>query len=202
VSRPTRKQITEADEYQRQRYANFRRAAEIVARALAAFPEVDAIALIGSVARPLWREVPRFQPYRRLDLEILHECKDVDLAVWITQLSNLGALNHARNKAAMGFRGELGSGVANHQVDIFLLEPGTDRYLGRLCCFSQCPKGKRECLVEGCGRKPFLKQHEDFVFRPDATAEDRIIRLFDRRHGWLGSSDTDLAVSSAIVGET
>jgi hypothetical protein len=200
MSRPTRKQIAEADEHQRQRHANFHRAAELVARAFAAFPEVDAIALIGSVAQPLWREVPRFQPYHRLRIEILHECKDVDLAVWIMHLNNLGALNRARNKAVMGFRGELGSGVANHQVDIFLLEPGTDRYLGRLCCFSQCPKGKRECLVEGCGREPFLKQHEDFVFRSDATAEDRIIRLFDRRQGWLGENETGLAVGGARVG--
>jgi len=44
---------------------------------------VRAIALFGSVARPLAREVPRFQPYRGLGIELLHERKDVDLAVWL-----------------------------------------------------------------------------------------------------------------------
>ena len=39
------------------------------------------------------------------------------------------------------------------QHNVFVLEPGTDRYLGRLCIFGDCPKGKRECLVPGCGEK-------------------------------------------------
>ena len=50
--------------------------------------------------------------------------------------------------------------VAAHQVDVFVLEPGTDRCLGRLCGFNACPKGKRERLVPGCGGTPFLRQHE------------------------------------------
>ncbi|RIK91954.1 MAG: hypothetical protein DCC73_13985 [Proteobacteria bacterium] len=40
-----------------------------------------------------------------------------------------------------------GSSVTNHQVNAFLFEPGSDRYLGRLCSFSQCPKHKPECLM-------------------------------------------------------
>ena len=55
----------------------------------ALFAEVQRVALFGSVARPLAREVPRFQSYRRLGIELLHECKDVDLAVWITDLAGL-----------------------------------------------------------------------------------------------------------------
>ncbi len=66
---------------------------------------------------------------------------------------------------------------------IFILEPGTDRYLGRLCNFAQCPKGNRACEVPGCGAEAFLRQHEDFVFRPDALNADRMIPLYRRGQG-------------------
>jgi alpha-D-ribose 1-methylphosphonate 5-triphosphate diphosphatase PhnM len=48
-----------------ERHRQFRAAADVVAEAWMAFPEVRAIALIGSVAGPLWKEVPRFREYRR-----------------------------------------------------------------------------------------------------------------------------------------
>jgi hypothetical protein len=48
-----------------------------------------------------------------------------------------------------------GISVVDHQMDVFLFEPGTDRYLGRLCSFNQRPKEKRDCLVPGCGAVPF-----------------------------------------------
>jgi hypothetical protein len=76
-------------------------------------------------------------------------------------------------------------GVAHHQANIFLFEPETDRYLGRLCHFSTCAKGKIECYVPGCGREPFLKQHEDFVLDRDALAQERMVRLYDKRGGIL-----------------
>ena len=182
-SRPTRPQIDEADRYELKRRADFRLAADAVAAALAAFEEVSAIALFGSVARPPTREVPRFDPFRRHGIEVLHECKDVDLAVWLTRLDRLGALSRARNQAVNRLHAETGVGVA--QVDVFLFEPGTDAYLGRLCTYKQCPKGKPACAVPGCGRVSLLKQHEDFAIYPDALAEGRMLRLFERERGWL-----------------
>ena len=47
----------------RQQY-DFRRAADIVTDVLMVFEEVEAIAVIGSVAKPLWKEVPRFSRFR------------------------------------------------------------------------------------------------------------------------------------------
>jgi hypothetical protein len=187
-SRPTRKQIDEADRYQLKRQADFRLAADAVAAALSQFPEVRAIALFGSVARPLEREVPRFEPFRRHGVEILHECKDVDLAVWLDRTDGLAALGRARGQAVGRLLAETGVGVAHHQVDIFLFEPATNAYLGRLCSFGECPKGKRDCEVPGCGRAPFLKQHEGFVLYPEALEETRIVRLFDRERGWRTGS--------------
>jgi hypothetical protein len=151
-----------------------------VARAFSEFPEVLKIVLFGSVAVPLKKEVPRFRAFRRAGVEIYHECKDVDLAVWLTHLDNLRALGKARSQAVNKLLAATGIGVAHHQVDVFLLEPATNRYLGRLCTFGACPKGKLECLVPGCGASPFLRQHEGFQLRPDALRPDRTVVLFDR----------------------
>jgi hypothetical protein len=137
------------------------------------------------VARPPTREVPRFDPFRRYGVEVVHECKDVDLAVWLTRLDRLAALNRARGQAVARFHDATGVGVAHHEVDVFLFEPGADAYLGRLCAYNACPKGKPDCAVPGCGRVALLKQHEDFAIYPDALAEGRMLRLFDRERGWL-----------------
>lgn len=71
------------------------------------------------------------------------------------------------------------------QAEIFILQGEANAYRGRLCLFSQCPKGKRECLVPGCGQDLFLQQHAGFTFWPDALAPDRIMHLYDRQRGIL-----------------
>jgi predicted nucleotidyltransferase len=175
VTRPPLKEwIERQDGYARRRHAEFRRAAEAVAAAFAERREVRAIWLFGSVAR-----APRTTITRR-DWEMLHHCKDVDLAVWVDRLDDLAGLNAARSQAVSRLFSETGIGVAHHQVDVFLFEPGSDRYLGRLCTFAVCPKGKLECQTPGCGRAPLLKQHHDFNLDSRALAEDRVVRLFDR----------------------
>jgi hypothetical protein len=70
-------------------------------------------------------------------------------------------------------------GVAHHQVDVFLFDAAST-YLGRLCCFNQCPKHKPECHAVNCGRIPFLRQHDGFVLGPDSLRADRIQVLYDR----------------------
>ncbi len=185
MRRPTRREITEQDCQMLDRQARFRLAADAVTAAFAGVPEVEAVALIGSVARPLWREVPRFQPFRHWDVPVWHECKDVDLAVWLDRLDRLLALTRARGVALHELFKEKQIGVAHHQVEIFILQGEANAYRGRLCSFSQCPKGKRECLVPGCGQDLFLQQHAGFTFWPDALAPDRILHLYDRQRGIL-----------------
>lgn len=172
--RPLKEWIEEQDGYARRRHADFRKAAEAVAAALSGRTEVRAVWLFGSVARPLQTRLTR------RGWEMLHHCKDVDLAVWVDQLDDLAGLNRARGQAVSRLWRETGVGVAHHQVDVFLFESGSDRYLGRLCTFTVCPKGKPECLAPGCGREPLLRQHEDFAFEPEALSEDRVVRLFER----------------------
>jgi hypothetical protein len=167
------------------RQAAFRRAADMIAADLAKVQEVRAIALFGSLARPLAREVPRFQPFKRHRIEILHECGDIDLAIAIDRPNHLAALNRARSLAVTNLFKETGIGVAHHQVDVFLFGEGWHNYLGRLCTYGECPKGKVECLTPGCGREPFLKQHEGFVLEPDALAADRAVLLYERGSGFL-----------------
>ena len=90
---------------------------------------------------------------------------------------------------------EAAIGIASHQVDVFILEPVTDHYLGRLCDFNACPKGKAECRVPGCGDVTLLRQHEGFRWRPESLAEGRAVRLFERETG-LQRRASDLPLST------
>lgn len=181
---PTGDETAEENVCMQDRQRQFREAAEYVAAAFGRIPSVQKVALFGSVAAPLRKEVPRFRKFRRARQELWHECKDVDLAVWVSDLGNLKALQAARGRAVNRLFEETDIGVADHQVDVFLLEPGTDRYLGRLCVFGECPKEQKpECRVPGCGAAPFLRQHEGFAFRPDSLRPERILVLFDRSRG-------------------
>lgn len=171
------------------RQRDFRWAADIVTDALMAFEEVEAVAVIGSAAKPLWKEVPRFHDFRRAGIQVWHECKDVDLAVWIASQERLGALRRARDIALLkAFGSGEGPSVANHQVEIFLIQPGTDRYLGRLCNFNACPKGKQGCRAPGCGAIPFNKSVEGFTPRADLLAPAAYAMLYRRGTGRLRSA--------------
>jgi hypothetical protein len=192
---PTKATIAAEESGLLERQRAFRTAADRVAVALAECRDVEAIALIGSVARPLWREVPRFAPYRQLRLPIAHECKDVDLAVWVSRIDGLEDLRRARSRAVGQIVAEQGHGPAVHEVEVFLLEPDTDRYLGRLCYFRQCPADKRDCFAPGCGRHRFLKQHDGFSFWPKAIAEGAAHPLYDRRGGGIVARAIDLPLT-------
>ncbi len=178
---PSDQDIREQNDLLLRRQREFRTAAEWVTRELAKLPVVTKVALFGSVASPLKKEVPRFREFRRAGVEVWHECKDVDLAVWITDTGDLKRLKKASSRALNALLERRNIGVAHHQVDMFLLEPDTDRYLGRLCCFGVCPKEfKPECQVPGCGASRFLQQHANFTFHADSLAPGRAEVLFDR----------------------
>ena len=181
------------------RYREFRLSADAVAVAWRAHPEVIAVSLIGSVARAPWKEVPRFAPYRRARVALWHEYKDVDLALWLEHLDSLDGLRRAKARALRTLWAEAAIGIASHQVDVFILEPVTDRYLGRLCDFNACPKGKAECRVPGCGDVALLRQHEGFRWRPESLAEGRAVRLFERATG-LQRRATDLPLLEVDAG--
>ena len=177
---PDKQEIQDENRAMLHRQEQFHIAAKYVADRLGSIPEVQKIVLFGSVARPLDKEIPRFPGLRRLGVPIWHECRDIDLAVWVSDLNRFRALQKARSQALNNLLAEKGIGVAHHQVDIFVMEPATDCYLGRLCIFSSCPKGKNECLVPGCGEPRFLQRHEDFEFDLRNLNEATNIVLLDR----------------------
>jgi len=97
----------------------------------------------------------------------------------------LWALKRAGSKASNVFNPlichrELLPGVAHHQLDVFVFEPGPNRYRGRLCSFNQCPKGKPERRAPGCGAQPFRQLYEDFEIHPRVFAERPCVVLFER----------------------
>ncbi len=156
----------------------FRLAAQMVARELSALACVQRVVLIGSVAAPPVRE--RRRRRRGSSTQTWHEPKDVDLAVWLTSFDDLTALRRARSRAVAHLLEATDLGVAHHQVDMFLIESPSNEYRGVLCIFGECPKGKRDCSVDRCGEKPFLRQFEDFRFRLQALDPGRTLVLFER----------------------
>jgi hypothetical protein len=176
-----RSEIEEQNRYLLERQSQFRVAADVVTEAWMAFPEIGAIAVIGSVAKPLWKEIPRFSEFRRARIEVWHECSDLDLALWIDRQDRLGEIRRAGDRALRkAYESGLGISFVGHQLDVFLFEPSSDAYLGRLCSFSRCPKQKRDCLVPGCGAIPFNKVIADFVPRADLPAPARHAMLYRR----------------------
>jgi hypothetical protein len=174
VSEGHQPQLNEDDRYTLRRYEEFRAAAGCVAEAFARVQTVRRVALFGSVA--LSPTIESGHPRRGY----LHEPKDVDLGVWLDDVVNLDSLRKLSAQALNRLWHDEQIGVAHHQIDIFLLD-ATGKYLGRLCHFNQCPKHKPECRAEGCGKVPFLRQHDGFDFD---TAESlhpaRIQVLYER----------------------
>jgi len=184
-----RARIEEENDRMLKRQREFRMAADVVTKCWLRFSEIQAIAVIGSVAKPLWKAVPRFSEFRRERIQIWHECGDLDLALWIDSQHRLGELRRARDLALRdAFEGGVGISVANHQVDVFLFEPQSDRYLGRLCSFNHCPKGKPACFVAGCGTIPFNKRIADFVPHANLLASAADAMLYRRGTGMLRSA--------------
>jgi hypothetical protein len=181
--------IASQNKYLLRRQNEFRAAADIVTDAWMNFSEVEAVAVIGSVAKSPWKEIPRFSDFRRPGIEVRHECKDIDLALWLDSQDRLGELRRAA-VIALRDASEAGKGisVASHQIDVFLIEPGTDRYLGRLCHFNECPKGKRNCMVTGCGTIAFNKRFPDFTPHDDLLAPAEYAMLYKRGTGRLRSA--------------
>ncbi|MBN1420301.1 MAG: hypothetical protein JXP34_16090 [Planctomycetes bacterium] len=177
---PTERDIDEDNEDLLRRRREFRLAAEYVAGGLAEIPSVEKVVLFGSVAAPLEEGIPRFRRYHRHRIPLWHECKDVDLAVWVRDLGVLRAMQKARKRALDRLLAERNIGVAHHQVDVFILDPASDAYLGRLCWFKACPKEKPECSAPDCGKIKLLRQHRSFRFDPEALEPGRSVILWER----------------------
>ncbi len=184
-----RAKVDEQNSYLLRQQRQFRMAADVVTDAFMVFPEVCAVAVIGSVAKKLWKEVPRFREFRSARVKVWHECRDLDLAVWLDSQERLGELRRAVEQSLRNaFEAGTGVSVVGHQVDVFLFEPQSDRYLGRLCSYNRCPKDKPDCFVPGCGTIPFNKRVDGFEADADILASAPHATLYVRGEGRLRSA--------------
>ena len=177
----SRADIESQNEYLLKSQRDFRLAAEFAATAMSEDSRVEKIVLFGSVANPLVKEIPRFSEYRREGIAVWHECRDVDIAVWVNSLEDLKSLRRAKIEGLKTAAQVKSITVADHQVDVFVMEAKTDHYLGRLCIYGKCPKAKKiKCMAPGCGNPPFLKQMPDFRLDPKCLEDDVSVVLFQR----------------------
>jgi hypothetical protein len=174
---PSDDDIDEQDGLMLRRQRLFRWAAQAIAVAFSEMPDVQKVAAFGAVAKPLNKEVPRFRQFRRHGIPILHECADLDLAVWLSGLDKLKELKRTMARGLAIVQDTPYGGVAHHQVDVHIFDAESGEYRGRLCIFGQCPKpGKRECLVPGCGKSLFLQQFAKYHFnRAQFEGEPKVI---------------------------
>jgi hypothetical protein len=183
---PSGEDIDEQNGILLRRQRLFRWAAQSVAVAVSELSAVRKVAAFGAVARPLKMEVPRFSQFRRRRIKVLHECADLDLAVWMDDFADLKSVKNAINRGLRLVQNTPYGGVAHHQVDVHLFDATSGDYRGRLCNFGECPKpGKRECRVPGCGADPFVRQFADYRFNPGRFAGEPRVVLFDRDSGFL-----------------
>jgi hypothetical protein len=185
---PDEDDIDEQNGLMLRRQRLFRWAAQAIAVSWSELPEVQKVAAFGATSQPLDLVVPRFREFRRHRIEVLHECADLDLAVWLTEVNNLSSLKKAMARGLALTQNTPYGGVAHHQVDVHVFDNASGEYRGRLCIFGQCPKpGKRECRVPGCGAQPFLQQFERYHFKPTLFSGAAKVMLFDRAAGFLVS---------------
>ncbi len=104
---------------------------------------------------------------------------DVDLAVWVSGLKDLRSIRHALAMGVKNFIANGNFGVSNNEFDVFLLDATSSKYLGNLCSYARCPKGKEDCQTPACGEVRFLKLYRGFTFYPDSVNSADRIDVYD-----------------------
>ncbi|OLS13935.1 MAG: hypothetical protein RBG13Loki_2438 [Promethearchaeota archaeon CR_4] len=180
-------------------------AVEFVVEEMAKVPSVKKVAIIGSLAKnakkmqELDRLTGSYPPDKEgeglmeyYDRSEIHkegfsqsgkfrakQMKDVDLAVWVNGIEDLGTIRRALAVGVKKFIASGKYGVSNNEFDVFLLDATSGKYLGNLCSYAMCPKGKDDCQTTGCGKVPFLKLYRQFIFYPDAVNEKARFDVYD-----------------------
>jgi predicted nucleotidyltransferase len=179
----TEDEVKERNSRMLRRQEHFRKAAEYAATAFSRHAGVVKVVLFGSVASPLAMEVPRIRKFLKDGIATYHECRDIDMGVWVENLAALNRLRLMRVEAMNDLFRDHGIGVAHHQVDVFVFEADAGRYAGRLCIFGKCPKGKFVCRIPGCGEFSFLQRLQNFEFDATTMNTSPSIILYSRQPG-------------------
>jgi hypothetical protein len=129
---PNDDEIDEQEGLLLRRQRLFRWAAQVIAIALSELPEVQKLAAFGAASQPLRREEPRLRKFRRHAIDLPHECADLDLAVWLTDLSRLKSLKNAMARGLALTQDTPYGGVAHQQVDMHVFDFANGEY-GAAC---------------------------------------------------------------------
>jgi len=171
---------SEYDKTALHRYQGFIYAAQKLAAQLSEFAEVERIALFGSLAKPPFRE--RYRYKKRI--WAFHEPKDIDLAIWLSSLDNLGSMRRVLATLIPSVS-KKAPGICEGAIELFVFSSASSKYLGRVCHYKKCPRGDSNCMIEGCGKPPHLRIDPEFTFRPDAVSRFNSQVLFERTQGNL-----------------
>lgn len=177
-------EIHEEDMAMLRRQSGFRKAATLLAERLGQMEEVVSVVLFGSVALPLWKEVPRFFRLRQSRIMVYHECANIDLAIRVTHAGRAGSMRKVCSDLIRELVDhDIHLSIANHHFCLHLIDAGTNRYLGMVCHYNQCPKHKDPCRVPGCGVTKFVRILPWFRFKPERLNPHNSFSLFDRGDG-------------------
>ena len=157
------------------RYKDFCYAAVEMAKHLTDFPEVEKIALFGSLAKPPYR---KRLPIRKR-IWTFHNPRDIDLAVWLSSLENLGDMRKALVALVKDITQKV-PGLCEGSIELFVFDSKSSKYLGRVCHYRECPRQGMECMTKGCGKPKHLKKMADFKLVPDAVSRLYSQLLFER----------------------
>jgi cupin 2 domain-containing protein len=146
-----------------------------MAKRLTDFPEVEKIALFGSLAKPPYR---KWLPTRKR-IWTFHQPSDIDLAIWLSSLEQLAAMRQTLAKL-VGEIAQKVPGLCNDRIELFVFDSKSSKFLGWVCHYHQCPRQGMECMVEGCGKPKHLKQMGGFKLTPDAVSRIHSQLLFER----------------------
>jgi cupin 2 domain-containing protein len=180
---------SEYDKSALRRYQGFLHAALKLAERLSEFPEVERIALFGSLAKPPFRESYRYK--RRI--WAFHEPKDIDMAIWLSSLKNLKVMRRTIATLAESVA-KKAPGICAGNVELFVFDSKSSKYLGRVCHYKHCPYNDANCRVDGCGKPSHLKIASDFMLYPDAVSRINSQLLFER-------TSTNLAPASNLYAD-
>jgi hypothetical protein len=178
----TRGEIAREDLCMLRRQDQFRKAARLLTKKLADMPPVRKVVLFGSVALPLWKEVPMHSRMHSRRIKIFHECENIDLAVWVSTPSIAATIRRAHSAVVNELLdNEVHFEIAHHFFSTHLIDDLTGKYHGMVCHYGQCPKRQKEvCRVPGCGEHKFVRVLPGFRLKPERLHTHNSQVLFER----------------------
>jgi hypothetical protein len=179
---PSEAYILEVNTQSVLRQCLLRWAGRSVAIAMSELPEIHKVVEFGTVAQPLTKEVSRLYD----DVKVFHECQDLDLAVWTSDLSRLKQLKSAAKRGITSLGHTPCGYVPCQHLDVHLFDAAVGEYRGRLCFFDDCPRRNRpQCFFKNCGAAQSLGQFPNYRFNPAQFEAEPKVTLFDRGTGYL-----------------